>query len=216
MPTALTPPAGTWSFDDYELVLVGISYAVTDQFQVSATTMVPVTSDLYWGFLSAKLQILKAGNLRVAAQAGVAFVSEKEDNFDAMGNDITSSTLTSGGEVGAAATYCIDPDCYSHVDGFVGAAFAHQNDSSVPVAFSAAFVARLGKHVRLVAEADTAHLFGRLNDQADGILGWYGVRFTSRSIGVDVGFAKPFCSDCSSSTFPIGFPIVAFAYRGLD
>ena len=220
-PTALTPPAGTWSFEDFELFLVGVSYAVSDNFVITGTTMVPITSDLYWGFFSAKAQVVKQGNVRVAIQGGLAVASAKDSTttYDSMGNPIgttDTTTTTSGAEVGAAATLCLDNDCYSHLDGFVGAAFAYQNNSSVPVGFSASWVQRLGRHVRLVVEADSAHLFGDISGQANGVLGWYGLRFTSRTIGVDVGFVKPFCSDCSSDTFPIGFPVVDFSYRGID
>lgn len=218
-PTALTPPAGTFSFSDYELLLVGISYAVSDQLVISAETMVPVTSDFYWGFASAKLQILKQGRLRVALQGGAAGVFAKSTDTvdDGMGNvtTTTSSDSTGGLEVGGAATYCLDAPCFSHVDAFVGAAFAYQNNASVPVGFAGSLVARLGRRVRLVLEADSAHLFGDISGQADGILGWYGLRFTSREIGVDVGFVKPFCDGCSSDVLPLGFPVLSFTYRGM-
>jgi hypothetical protein len=209
MPTALTPPAGTWSFEDEELFLIGASYAVTDQLVISATTMVPITSEFYWGYLSAKLQVVKAGPLRIALQAGA---------FGVVANGSDSSDSTSAFEIGGAATYCLDDDCASHVDGALAAGFAHQSDSTVPVAFMGGVVAKLTRHVRLVVEADTGHSFGNLSGQANGFLGWYGLRFTSRQIGVDLELVKPFCGggDCDSSAFPLGFPFVAFSYRGLD
>src|SRR5512135_448696 len=37
MPTALTPPKGTFSFEDWELLLVTASYAVTDNLVISGT-----------------------------------------------------------------------------------------------------------------------------------------------------------------------------------
>ena len=110
MPTALTPPKGTFSFEDEELFFIGVSYAVTDDLVISGTTMVPITSDLYWGFVSAKLQVVKQGRLRVAVQAGAAGASTKDTTttFDSMGN-ITGemSTTSSGGgfDLGGAATY---------------------------------------------------------------------------------------------------------------
>ncbi len=190
MPTALTAPAGTWSFEDMELFVIGGSYSPTDQLVITATTMVPITSDLYWGYLSAKYQFLAQGRLRLAVQGGVAGALAKDTTttYDASGNvisDTTSSTATSGLEVGGAATLCLDDDCYSHVDGAVVAGFAHQDQSSVPVGFMGGLVARIGKRVRLILEADTAHLFGNISGQANGFLGWYGLRFTSRQIGVD-------------------------------
>ena len=82
----------------------------------------------------------------------------------------------------------------------------------MPVGFMAGVVARLGHKVRFIAEADTAHLFGEISDQANGFLGWYGFRFTSSQIGVDLALVKPFCGngDCDTDTFPMGFPFVTF------
>jgi hypothetical protein len=222
MPTALTPPKGTFSFEDKELFFLTASYAVSDQLVISGTTMVPITSDFYWGFLSAKLQVVKQGNLRVAVQAGAFGATEKDTvtTFDSMGNvidEMSSSTGVGAFDLGAAATYCFDSDCYSHVDGAVIAGIAEEDNSSVPVGFMAGVVARLGHKVRFIAEADTAHLFGEINDQANGFLGWYGFRFTSSQIGVDLALVKPFCGngDCDTDTFPMGFPFVTFSYRAL-
>jgi hypothetical protein len=41
----------------------------------------------------------------------------------------------------------------------------------------------------------------------------YGLRFTSSTIGVDLGFAKPLCEDCDLEELPMGFPFVSFTYR---
>jgi hypothetical protein len=221
-PTALTPPAGTWSFSDYELLVVGASYGVTDHLVVSVDTMVPVISGFYWGYASAKYQIVKAGRLRVAVQGGLLAVGSQNTvtTTDGMGNTVatSSSVFTGGADIGGALTYCLDAGCYSHVDGFVGTAFAYQSDASVPLEFSAAVTARIARRVRLVVEADSAYLFGSdISGQLDGILAWYGLRFTSRQIGVDVGFVKPVCSGCSTDgVLPIGFPVVSFTYRAVD
>jgi hypothetical protein len=222
MPTALTPPKGAFSFEDWELFLISASYGVTDNLVISATTMVPITSEVYWGFLSAKLQVVKQGRVRVAVQAGAAAAATKDTTttFDAMGN-ITGemSTTTSGGlfDLGGALTYCLDEGCNSHADAAIAAGFAERDNSSVPVGFMGGLVVKVASKVRLIAEADTAHLFGKISDQADGFLGWYGVRFTSRNIGVDLTLVKPFCGngDCDTDTFPLGFPFVTFAYRAL-
>lgn len=222
MPTALTPPKGAFSFEDYELFFIAASYAPTDNLVISATTMVPITSDFYWGIASAKLQVVRQGNLHVAVQAGAAgaLTHDTTTTYDSMGNVIGETKTSNGGggfDLGGALTYCFDLQCYSHVSAAAMAGFATHDNSSVPVAFMGGLVAKIGSKVRLIAEADTAHLFGKINDQANGFLGWYGLRFTSRQIGVDLTLVKPFCGngDCDSSTFPLGFPFVAFSYRSL-
>jgi hypothetical protein len=215
MPTALTPPKGTFAFEDKELFFITASYAVTDQLVISGTTMVPITSELYWGLISAKLQVVKQGTLRVAVQAGAAGAATKDTTFDSMGNEMTSTVSGGGFDLGGVATYCFDSDCFSHVSAAAIAGLATHGNSAVPVAFTGGLVARIASKVRLIVEADTAHMFGNIDEQADGFLGWYGVRFTSRQIGVDLALVKPFCSDCSSDTFPAGFPFVTFSYRAL-
>jgi hypothetical protein len=77
-------------------------------------------------------------------------------------------------------------------------------------------VGRIARHVRLIGEVDTGYSFGKIQGGADAFLGWYGVRFTSRQIGVDLALVKPFCDGCDTgSTFPLGFPWVTFSYRAL-
>lgn len=212
MSTALTPPAGSFSFEDWELFLISAGYAVTDQLVITATTMVPVTSDFYWGFVSAKLQVLKTGRVRLAAQAGVAGFLDNQSSTDGASS---SNDSASGFDLGGAATLCLDDGCFSHVDASVVAGFAWQNQSSVPVGFAGGIVGKVARKIRIVAEADSAHMFGDISGQANGFLGWYGLRFTSRDIGVDLELVKPFCSDCSTKEFPLGFPWVTFTYRSL-
>jgi hypothetical protein len=211
MPTALSAPAGTFSFSDYELLFVGLGYSITDHFDVSAATMIPIAKGQpFVGLLTAKWQLVKAGNLHVAAHGTFAFSTG-------------GGTDTGGvGTVGGVATLCIDNGaCHSHVSGYVGAGFATAGQSSVPILFSGAGVFRLGRHVKLVLEADSGALAGgAYSGFADAILLWYGVRFTSHSIGVDLGLIEPVYNDSqgwhtgtSSDVFPIGVPFLSFTYR---
>jgi hypothetical protein len=222
MPTALTPPAGTWSFTDYELLSVGAAYAVTDHLVISATTLIPVASDQpLVGLLTAKYQVLSIGALRLAGQ--VAF------GFSTGGGDSGGGAGTFGG----VATLCLDHPCSSTLSGYVGVGFGSSGESTVPVLVAGSIALRLSRHVKLVGEIDTGYLAGNSFDSANaGFLLWYGLRFTSRNIGVDLGLMEPILneyttnSDGSTSSsyqvgfgdgvFPAGFPFVSFTYRGLD
>lgn len=200
-PTALTPPAGTWSFSDFELLVVGGSYAITDQLQISATTLLPVVEEMpFVGMLSGKFQVARAGRLRAAGQITVTHFREGEDSATA-------------GTVGGALTLCLDDDCYSHLTGYLGAGLASEDQTSVPFLASAALAVRVAKRVKVLFEADTGFVVGDIDALAEGFLGWYGVRFTSKSIGVDLGFAKPFCDGCEDSGLPMGLPFIAFTFR---
>ena len=118
-PTALTDPAGTWTVSDYELVLLSIGYSPTDQLSLSATTIPPITDSVpLWLLFSAKYQLLKQGRLRLAVQGAFSYFHDNDN-----GNDSSSSSSDSfsAGDLGGAATVCLDDDCNSHVSGFVGA-----------------------------------------------------------------------------------------------
>jgi hypothetical protein len=210
MPTALTDPAGTFSFSDFELFLISGGYAVSDQLSVSFTTLVPITNNMpFWGLLSAKYQVLKAGNLRGAVQAAVTYL------HDGSSSSATTNDSFTAADLGGALTLCIDDDCRSTVSGFIGAGFADSRQTAVPFVVAGSIAARLGKHVKLVGEVDSAFIAGKVNDTANGALLWYGLRFTSSLIGVDVGFMKP-VGVSTNDGLPLGFPIVSFTYRGID
>lgn len=203
-PTALTEPAGTWSFSDYELLLVGLSYAVTDTVSISANTLLPIVEDMpFWMLLNGKAQIVRSGNVRLAVQGALTHGREN-------GEGVTAGIL------GGALSYCLDVDCHSLVNAYVGAGFAHEDQSAVPLVMSGSLLYRVSKYVKIMLEADTLRIVGNdINQGVDGFLAWYGVRFTSKIIGVDLGFVKPICtgdSDCSDGLV-MGVPFVSFTYR---
>lgn len=113
---------------------------------------------------------------------------------------------------------CLDGECHSHLTGYLGAGFGIDtgaDQSSVPFIASAAAVFRVARLIKFVFEADTAFIAGDINETADGFLGWYGVRFSNKNIGVDLGFAKPICDGCDDEGLPMGFPFISFTYRAL-
>jgi len=126
------------------------------------------------------------------------------------------------------ATLCLDVACHSHASGFVGAGFATSGQNAVPLVFAGSIAGRVGRHVKLLAELNSAALVGgQYGGFADGFLAWYGVRFTSHNIGVDLGMALPIFKDSSgswqvgygkdnngSSILPFGAPFFSFTYRG--
>ena len=209
-PTALLPPAGTWSVSDFELLLIGAGYSPSDNLQLSVTTLLPFVEDMpLWLLFSGKVLLADSGQFKLAAQGTFTYFSE--ESFD-------ERSSTWGGSVGGAATYCLKPDCYSHVTGYLAAAFAKENESSaVPFVVGASAVFKVARRVRLVFEADSAFVAGEINENIDGFLGWYGVRFTSRNIGVDLGFMKPvyYGDGETDDPFVLGLPFVSFTYRGL-
>jgi hypothetical protein len=202
MPTALTPPAGSFGFHDYELFVIGLSYAPSDQLLLSASTLVPVVDGQpFVGLFSAKFQVIRSGNLR-AALHGTALLVGGDDAF-------------SSGTAGAVATVCLNTECSSHLSGYLAAGFASDSEVAVPFLFAGGAVLRLSRRVKFLIEGDSAYVAGDINDIANGFLLWYGLRFTSANMSGDIGFVKPvsFDDDFDTEVFPIGFPVVSFTYR---
>ncbi|MEZ4367064.1 MAG: hypothetical protein R2939_12385 [Kofleriaceae bacterium] len=86
----------------------------------------------------------------------------------------------------------------------------------MPLMLSGSVVGRLGRKVKGVVEVNTGAVVGEIDAVADGVLLWYGLRFTSAHIGVDLGLVKPIYEDSGDDeVFPIGFPMLSFQYRGL-
>lgn len=213
-PTALTPPAGTWTFSDFQLFVVSGGYAPSDQVYVSATTLLPIVDGMpFFGMLTGKFQVLRSGRLRAAAQLSGIYASVETTTFDSMGNESSRSEGAFAAILGGALTLCLDDACHSHLTGYLGAGFAQEDQSAVPFVASVALVQRLGRRVKLMLEADTGFVLGEIDAAADGFLAWYGARFTSQSIGVDLGFAKPICDGCGDIGLPMGFPFIGFTYR---
>jgi hypothetical protein len=212
IPTALTPPAGTWSFSDFELLIIGAGYSFTDRFQVSLTTVLPITNDFpIVGMLNGKYQFLKTGRLRAAVQAAGLFATSRE-------SEEGSDTFTAA-NLGGVLTLCIDRDCHSHATGYVGTGIAAADQAALPLLFGASVALKAARHVKFVLEVDSAALIGDINETADGALFWYGARFTSKLIGVDLGFVQPIYDGSDGeldSELPLGIPFVSFTYRGIE
>lgn len=205
-PTALTPPKGTWTFSNHMLFLVGGSYSPTDTVAISASTLIPISNEQpFFGYFTGKAQLVRTGRVRFAGHASAVIITD-DDSDDGF----------AVGTLGGALTYCLDPACHSILNVFAGGGFSSETDnSSVPIVVAGSLIQRLSKRVKLVLEADSALILGEINDVGEGVLAWYGARFTSRNIGVDFGLFKPLCADCDTEdVFPLGFPWLSFTYRG--
>ncbi|MEZ4367063.1 MAG: hypothetical protein R2939_12380 [Kofleriaceae bacterium] len=67
-PTALMSPKGSWTFSDWELFLVGGSYAFSDDVAASAVTMLPLfDGQPFIGLFTGKVRLVRQERLHVAA-----------------------------------------------------------------------------------------------------------------------------------------------------
>jgi hypothetical protein len=213
-PTAQTQPAGSLVFSDYELLFMGLTYGVTNDFQITAMTMVPLGEGAPWvGIFSGKYRLLKTGRLRVAAQGSAIFVREPQI-FDDSSQD-TAWIYTLGG----VASLCLDDDCASLASVTATTAFSSEGESSNAFLYSGSLVHRLNRRTKLMLEYVSAAAKSETGgwDAAEGGIASYGLRFYSGEISGDIGFMKPVGenSDEADDEMPMGFPFINFTYRAL-
>jgi hypothetical protein len=203
LPTAMTQPAGSITYNNYELLLHGVTVGITDRFQMSATVLAPIVEQMpLVGLVSAKGRIYAGQRFHLALQGSLGA---------AKGGWSDDGALFTAG-AGTLASWCLRQDCSSLLSGSVTYQLVtsdESNEGAGGLVYGVSAVHRVGRHVKLLAEvASAANL--RSPDFADGALVNYGVRFYSGSIAGDVGFIKPVGD---GGGFILGLPFASISYR---
>ena len=214
-PTALTQPAHTLTYSNYELLMHGLTYGITDNVQTSVTVLAPLTKDMpLVGVASAKWQFLQTSRLHLAVQ-GSATVLHLMSTSDTPNVDSTDTVYLLG--AGAMASYCLREDCSSvvsaHATYDVGLA-SGGGGTAQAIIYGGSIVHGVSRHVKLIGEVTsaTAKLPDNSFDNAPGVLASYGVRLYNSKIASDIGFVRPIGSD-GSPDFVLGLPFVDVSYR---
>ncbi|HUJ27906.1 MAG TPA: hypothetical protein VLW85_17920 [Myxococcales bacterium] len=210
--TAMTQPAGTVAFNDYELILMGLTYAPTDRLQITATFLTPIVSDMCcYGLFGVKARLVDAGRFHFSLLGSLALASVQ--NVDLYGNGSSSGRGTSWAILaGGAATVCLDEACHSLASAWLTTGFNQYSDSSEwPILYGASLT--FGHHVKALLEIDSAALLGDVTQAARGALFTYGVRFTGQNIAGDVGFMRPFGEGVDTGSLVLGIPMLTFTWR---
>lgn len=203
-PTGNTPPAGTVSVSSVEVVFVGVSVSPTRWLSLSAMTLPSVLGEGFVGGIQGKLQVYRSPKFRAALHA-ISFYE-----------NIAGSTLVAG--VGGAATSCVDPQCTSFFNLYLGAGVLRDApldrglDWRRGTAISFAMAARLSERSRLLLELG-AGTFIDDDERGDGLLGLYGIRLTTRHAACDFGFALPLTALEAIAYFPLGIPVLRLSLR---
>jgi hypothetical protein len=207
LPTAMTQPAGTLTYNNYELLLHGLTYGITDRVQASVTILSPVSKEMpFFSIGSLKGRVLSAGAFHLALQGNLAYAHA----FETSSND--NNIVSLGG--GALASFCLRDDCASLVSGTAMYQVTFNGGDNQALFYGGSLVQRLGNHVKLLAELASGAQFGQGNgfDNAPGLLINYGVRLHGESVAADVGFIKPLSSDGDAGLL-MGLPFVNVSYR---
>lgn len=209
--TAETHPKGTIFFSDYELLLLQIGYAFTDELQLQLTGVPPIIKNQpYYFEVGAKYNVYRSPSFRAALTGGVDMVT--------VGGTDTNTGPYFGGRLGAVAQVCFIDSCRASVSITGGGIITSGVNEVLPVYGSAGFVVGLSKLISILAEPELLGAVGtgagNINGGAYFALG-YGVRFSGENIGVDVTFIEPVATTSGSidNPFILGYPFVAFTYR---
>jgi hypothetical protein len=209
LPTADTLPAGSLVYNDYELIFMGLTYAIRDGLQITATTFIPVAPDAFTLLLgSVKWRIVSTPSFKLAILGGVGYVSS---SFSDGGTD--RAVLLDGG---IFASQCFDVACESMLTagamGFDTRSSLSTNGSAI--IFGGSLLARVSQHVKIIAELNG--VAGKNQDSGwsvgDAGLLWYGLRFFGGQVAGDVGFFQPIGTSASDPGV-IGYPFLSLSVR---
>jgi hypothetical protein len=213
LPTAMTQPAGSITYYNYELLLHGVTYGITDRVQVSGTVLSPIVRDMpFVGFAAVKARVLSAGRFNMAVQGSLGWGHA----FDISDANINPNVFSGG--AGVFASYCLRQDCSS----LLSASATYQlvwGGSTGPthvVIYGGSLVHRVARNVSLMVEVTSAAGADRNMsglDNLGGMLVSYGLRFHTGNVAADVGFLKPINNRGGSGELLTGIPFVSVSYR---
>jgi hypothetical protein len=213
LPTAMTQPAGSVTYNNYELLLHGVTVGITDRVQGSVTVLSPIVKDMpFVGFAAVKARVLSTDRFHLALQGSLGWGHA----FDVDSTTTDGNLYTFGG--GAFASYCLRQDCSSLVSASATYSLVMPggfDDAAHTVIYGGSIVHRVGRHVKLLGEVASAA--GGVTGSSDwenisGVLVGYGVRFHTNSMAADVGFIRPVGTD-GDDEFLVGLPFVNVSYR---
>jgi hypothetical protein len=196
MPTAETSPEGSVSFTDYEIVVLQVSFALSDRTQITLTGAPPLGDEQVLPLdFTVKTVVVREPRVSLALMGSASGIFGLEE-----GNGFA-------GRAGAVVTFC-EPAWTCRLGVSFATNLALLGASSIALnGFGASF--RVGKVVSLVAELDTAVPLGPPIGQANGVLGGAGVRLSKPNWALDLGF---FAGGKAREPV-VALPWVAFTYR---
>jgi hypothetical protein len=211
LPTAMTQPAGSITYNNYELLLHGVTYGVTDDVQLSATVLAPIVKDMpLIGLAAIKARLYRGQRLHLALQGsigGASIPSHSENDRAGSSND----GILLGG-LGGLASVCLRQDCSSLLSASATYEFATgSGDHGGALVYGVSAVHRVGPHVKLLAELASAGTTQSFDAEHSALLS-YGVRFYGNNIASDIGFIKPIGADIGGP-FVVGLPFASISYR---
>jgi len=210
--TAETHPKGTFFISDYEILLLQLGYAITDELQLQVTGVPPIIQNQpYYFDFGAKLNLVRGPSFRAAVNGGFDVVTTGGSG---------SGGPYYGGRLGAIGQICFNANgtCRSSVSINFGTILTSGINEVLPIYGSAGFIINVSRLVSLLAEPALLGAFGTGTDNVSSGAFFaidYGVRIAGGNFGVDLTFLEPVATTAGSFSNPfiLGYPFVVFTYR---
>jgi len=209
-PTPETQRRGSWTYNNYEFIVHGLTYGVTDNLQVTgfALPMYAEGTPSVFG-VSAKLRVLPRGPLRLAVTGSLWTVDPGVDSLDDP--DVPNTTvITAGG----TAALCLDAGCISQLGANVDLIGIGNDDADDDTIRTSAYASiRMSRRMKLLAELSRGRIGTDDLELADDGLLMLGVRFTSAHVSTDLGLAMPMNFADDDPDTRGAFPALNLTYR---
>ena len=199
---------GEVALNSYELFLAGISYGITDDVEITFTTLLPIVKEMpivlspqaKWAFFRTDNQVLTA---------------KLNFNYATLPNEPGGGGSISGGI--SHDLYFDDEGRYAMFTGLdVGGVFGHV-ESDVQMFDGAFFIANLGfsaqvnDYLKVMVEGILPAGYAEKQfEVAEVVNVTYGVRFFGETLAADLGFIRPLGKGMGDSSLAMGLPYVAF------
>lgn len=192
LPTAYTHPKGTFFVSDYDVALVQIGYAFTDDTQISFTGVPPLGAErVAFVDLTLKTTLYRGGLVRVAALGSTSGLVANEIGVAAIGR------------VGGVVQLCLEVRCLSSLSITSDVTLA----GTMLMVNGANGIFHMSRHLSLLAELDTLLPLGTAAAEFNGAMAGGGLRFHWTHAGLDLTLMHLLGG--SQATLPI----FAFTYR---
>lgn len=206
-PHADTIREGRVAINSYELFFIGLSYGVTDNLQLSATTLLPVFGEMpFIGLLNGKYVLMRDTHTVLSIGASIAHAGNDGDGVTLLGGAVYVDRALGDSPVHLHGSL----DMQGLVGSFSGDVELADGAS---VRFNAGATIQISDFVRLLFEVIVpAFLDADGLDFAPVVPLNYGVRFYSGRLAADLSFIRPVGRNAPDlDSLPMGIPFVAFS-----
>lgn len=212
MSHAETLAEGELTLNSYELFLAGMSYGVTDNLELTLTTLLP---------------IIKEMPIVLAPQVKWVFLRTDQQVMSAKLN-VTFATMTNGGSgSGGTISGGLSHDFYFDREGRyamfsgldIGGVFGSVDSEwkmgeGLIMAANLGFSAQVADFMKVMVEAVVPAIYADKQFEVSDVVNFtYGMRFFGEDLAVDLGFIRPLGEDMADLGLLMGLPYVAFTAR---